>query len=125
MFSAEFLASSFLLFFHYKHGYYKILGKFSCCAAGPCCSSILLIVVCVLRLPRWHSGKESSCQHKRCRFDPWIIKRPWRRKWQPTPVFLPGKFCGQRSVLKSGMQLSQLTLTHAHAHTHTHTVCIC
>ena len=29
MFSAEFLASSFLLFFHYKHGYYKILGKFS------------------------------------------------------------------------------------------------
>ena len=24
-------------------------------------------------------------------FDPWVGKTPWRRKWQPTPVFLPGK----------------------------------
>ena len=30
------------------------------------------------------------------RFDPWAGKIPWRRKWQPTPVFLPGKFHGQR-----------------------------
>ena len=38
------------------------------------------------------SGKESACQcrsHRRCRFDPWVRKIPWRRKWQPTPVFLP------------------------------------
>ena len=32
------------------------------------------------------------------RFDPWIRKTPWRRKWQPTPVFLPGKSHGQRSL---------------------------
>ena len=33
----------------------------------------------------------------RCRFDPWVRKIPWRQKWQPPPVFLPGKSHGQRS----------------------------
>ena len=32
-------------------------------------------------------------------FDPWIGKTPWRRKWQPTLVFLPGEFHGQRSLV--------------------------
>ena len=49
-------------------------------------------------LPRWFSGKETSCQCRRHRFDPWVGKIPWRRKWQPTPVFLPGEFQGQRSL---------------------------
>ena len=40
------------------------------------------------------SGKESAC-----RFDPWVGKMPWRRKWQSTPVFLPGKFHGQGSLV--------------------------
>ena len=43
---------------------------------------------------RGTSGKEPTCQcrrHKRPEFDPWVKKMPWRRKWQPTPVFLPGK----------------------------------
>ena len=31
-------------------------------------------------------------------FDPWVGKIPWRRKWQPTPVFLPGEPQGQRSL---------------------------
>ena len=31
-------------------------------------------------------------------FDSWIRKMPWRRKWKPTPVFLPGEFHGQRSL---------------------------
>ena len=31
-------------------------------------------------------------------FDPWVGTTPWRRKWQPTPVFLPGKSHGQRSL---------------------------
>ena len=44
------------------------------------------------------SGKESACQCRRLRFDPWIRKIPWRRKWQPTPVFLPGESHGQRSL---------------------------
>ena len=50
------------------------------------------------RLPRWLSGKELVCQHRRGRFDPWVGKIPWRRKWQPIPVFLPGKSQGQRSL---------------------------
>ena len=37
--------------------------------------------------------------HKRCRFDPWVRKIPWKRKWQPTQVFLPGESHGQRSNL--------------------------
>ena len=36
---------------------------------------------------------------KRPGFDPWVGKIPWRRKWQPTPVFLPGKSHGQRSLM--------------------------
>ena len=52
-------------------------------------------------LPWWLSGKESSCQNKRCRFDPWVGKIPCRRKWQPTPVFLPRKSHRQRSLVGS------------------------
>ena len=47
------------------------------------------------------SGEESSCQCRRCNrcgFDPWVGEIPWRRKWQPIPVFLPGKSHGQRSL---------------------------
>ena len=43
-------------------------------------------------IPRWRSGKEPTFQRRGCGFDPWVGKIPWRRKWQPTPVFLPGKF---------------------------------
>ena len=49
-------------------------------------------------LPRWRSGEESPCQcrrRKRCRFSLWVGKIPWRRKWRPTSLFLPGKLCGQ------------------------------
>ena len=35
---------------------------------------------------------------KRFRFNPWVGKIPWRRAWQPTPVFLPGEFHGQRNL---------------------------
>ena len=52
-------------------------------------------------LPRWHSGEESACQCRRCKrhgFNPWVGKIPLRRKWQPTPIFLPGEFHGQRSL---------------------------
>ena len=48
------------------------------------------------------SCEESACQCrrcKRCRFDPWVGMIPWRRKWQPTPVFLPGESHGRRSLV--------------------------
>ena len=47
-------------------------------------------------------GKESTCQcgrRRRLRIDPWVGKIPWKRKWQPTPVFLPRKSCGQKSLV--------------------------
>ena len=47
-------------------------------------------------IPGWLSGKESACQCRRHRFLPWVGKIAWRRKWQPTPIFLPRKFQGQR-----------------------------
>ena len=53
-------------------------------------------------IPRWHSGRESTCQCRRCKrcgFDPWVGKIPWNRKWQPTLVFLPGKSHEQRSLV--------------------------
>ena len=64
-----------------------------------------------------------ACQcrrHKRCRFDPWVGKIPWRTAWQPTPVFLPGESHGQRSlagytvhgVTKSWTRLKWLSMLH-------------
>ena len=53
----------------------------------------------IFGLPRWLSGKESSCQCRRRGLDPSLGKIPWRRKWQLTPVFLPGKCHGQRSLV--------------------------
>ena len=53
-------------------------------------------------LPRWFSGLKICLKCRRCRrhrFNPWVWKIPWRRKWQPTPVFLPGKSHGQRSLV--------------------------
>ena len=53
-----------------------------------------------LGLPTWLSGKELACQCRRCGFSHWVGKTPsWIRKWQPTLVFLPGKFQGQRSLV--------------------------
>ena len=54
------------------------------------------------RLPRWLRGKESPWQCRRCKrcgFDLWIRKLPWSKKWQPTVVFLPGKFHGQSRLV--------------------------
>ena len=52
--------------------------------------------------PGGPGGKEpaSQCTRcKRCGFDTWVRKIPWRRKWRPTPVFFPGKFHRQRSLM--------------------------
>ena len=56
------------------------------------------VYVKVQIVPQWLSGKESACQCRRHKFNPWVRKIPWRRKWQPTPTFLPGKFHGPRSL---------------------------
>ena len=51
-------------------------------------------------------------------FDPWVGKISWRRKWQPTPVFLPGEFHGQRSLVGySKWGRKELDTTERHTHT--------
>ena len=79
-------------------------------------------------LPQWLISKECACQCRRHGFDPWVRKIPWRRKWQPTPAFLPRKYHGQRSlvgnspgVTNSWTRLSAHTWACTHTHTHTHT----
>ena len=84
----------------------------------------------LLGIPRWLRGKESSCQWRTCRrygFDPRVGKIPWRKAWQPIPVFLPGESPWTEEpgrvesmvggVTKSWAQFSR----HTHTHTHTHT----
>ena len=69
-----------------------------------CFSESFYILSFLLWLPRWLSGKGKKkvcCQCRRCKrcgFDPWVGKIPWRWAWQPTPVSLPGEFHGQRSL---------------------------
>ena len=67
--------------------------------ASPLCAH--RVHYCHVGLPRWLSGRVhlSSRRCKRLRFDPWVRKIPWSRKWQHTLVFLPGKFHGQRSLV--------------------------
>ena len=77
---------------------------------------------CVV-FPSGAYGKEPTCQcrsRKRQGFDPWVGKIPWSRKWQPTPVFLPGESHRQKGwgttvhrVTKCQTGLKQLS-----AHTH-------
>ena len=69
---------------------------------------------------------ESTCQCRRHRwhsFHLWVRKIPWRRKWQPAPVFLPAELHGQRSLKGySPWGCKELDMTErTHTHTHTHT----
>ena len=64
------------------------------------------------------SAVKNSPTIQRHGFDTWVGKIPWRRKWQPTPVFLPGESHGQRSLVgyspriaKSRTRLSDFTFT--------------
>ena len=69
--------------------------------------------------PGGPSSKESACQcrrHTRHRFDRWVSKILWSRKWQRAPVFLPGKFHGQRSLSGYSPQ-GRIRVRHDWAHT--------
>ena len=49
--------------------------------------------------PWWLRGLSICLQCGRPGFNPWVRKIPWKRKWQPTPIFLPGESYGQRSLV--------------------------
>ena len=53
-------------------------------------------VLHMVSFPADSVGKESACNEG---FNPWVREIPWRRNWQPTPVFLPGKSHRQRSLV--------------------------
>ena len=59
-------------------------------------------------------------QCKRLGFNPWMGKIPWRRAWQPTPAFLPGKIpeTEEPGELKESDMTERLSHTHTHTHTH-------
>ena len=69
------------------------------------------------------SSKEPPCQckrHQRCWLDPWVGKIPWRRAWQPTPVFLPGESHGEGSLagyIVHGVSKSRIWLKRLSMHT--------
>ena len=75
--------------------------------------------------PGGTGDKESCCQcrrHKRCKFNPWVGKIQYSRKWQPTLVLLPGKFHGQGSLVgysPQGYKESDMT---EHTHTQVHII---
>ena len=87
------------------------------------CFNEMGLIICIwlyCGLPRRLCGKESACQCRRHGFHLWVGKIPWRRKWQPTLVFLPGESHGQRSlvgyrarVAQSRNDGSNLARTHA------------
>ena len=68
--------------------------------------------------PLGGGGKEPACpcrRHERRRFDPWLRKMPWRRAWQPTPLFSPGVSRGQRSLEGYSFRVCRwLPLPHLH-----------
>ena len=96
------------------------------CCSSCCCFAFFIILNTVLLFPLLFTGDSYSylliryltldfpsgaviekiaCQcrnPRRQEFSPWIGKIPWRRKWQPTPVFLPGESHGQRSLAGYG-----------------------
>ena len=78
--------------------------------------SILHMVIHIWGFSGGSDSKSICLQCERPRFDPWVGKIPWRRKWQPTPVLLPVKSHRRRAwwtavhgVAKSQTQLSDFT----------------
>ena len=74
---------------------------------APCVSCIDRQV----RLPWWFSWSRVCPSCGRPRFDPWACKICWRREWLPTPVFLPGEFHGQRSLVNYSRGHNELDTT--------------
>ena len=73
-------------------------------ALGECTSTVtgsMLLIEPITPFPGGSEVKVSACSAEDLGFDPWVGKIPWRRKWQLTPVFLPGEPHGRRSLVGS------------------------
>ena len=79
-----------------------------CTKCVPSCSVLSMASL----MTQWVKVCLQRRRHGRCRFDPWVRKMSWRRKWQPIPVFLGGKSHGQRSqVAYSAKDYKELDMT--------------
>ena len=79
------------------------------------CRYSLVLVAIILW---WLGGKGNVCQCGRHGFDPWVGMIPWRRVWQATLVFLPGKHRGQKSLVGySPWGCTESDVTERRAHT--------
>ena len=99
------MAENEMVEWHHRHEFEQTWGdsegqgSLVCCSPWGCKESDMAER---LNNDRWYSGEESAGQRRRLKkhvFDAWVRKIPWNRKWQPTPVFLPGKFRGQKSLV--------------------------
>ena len=102
--SQSFLKLMSIEFFIHRLTISSSVTPFSSCppsypASGSFPSRVLDVALCVTRgFLNGSSSNEPACQCRRHRFNPWVRKIPWRKRWQPTQVFLPGKPHGQRSL---------------------------
>ena len=91
---------------------------------------LLVEVLLEKGFPGSTGSEESACQFRRCRFDPWVRKIPWRRKWQPLQYSSLGNPLdrGAWETTVHGVAMSRTRLSthtyHTHTHTHTHTHCL-
>ena len=93
------------------------MGSWIQCRSGSQFSRHQLGVLQFSSILSWLRGKESTCQCRRLKrqgFNPWVRKSPWSGKWQLTPVFSPGNFHGQRSLLSMGSQRVGSDWAHTH-----------
>ena len=103
------IALDFILYYDYKCSYrycFQTPVKFQYLKEGFLTRVCVYIWGCPYEIwgfPSGTSGKEPACQRRSRKrhhqFDPWIRRTPWRRKWQFSPVFLPGKLHEQRSLV--------------------------
>ena len=80
---------------------------FAFCQRLICMGYICVGILFYMGFPGGACGKESTCQcrrYKRRGFNCWVGNIPWRKKWQSAPVFLHGKFHGQRNLLGCSSQ---------------------
>ena len=59
----------------------------------------IMLIIFLIGLPWWLRGETICLECRRPGFSPWVGKMPWRRKWHPTPVLLPGESHGGRSLV--------------------------
>ena len=85
-----FSCKSFFFFFCIKYSAFKVIKNFRLRLWPDLAASLIIFFA--------NAALATELQCRRTKFKPWVRKIPWRRKWQPTAGFLPGKSHGQGSL---------------------------